>query len=531
MGLFISEIGSNLFVRHPSGLWYLLPLGIFSIMAGHFLYRKRRISHSLKEREPKPLYQKEDTPVDRVYKEIIRLVSEIFKPHTVALFRRDRDDLVLEEGVSQTPLFQRDKRLKMGEDMVGLVRKEKKPILIEDFFQDATTLGYYKEDLPIRCFLGVPIILGGETEWVLVIDSRERGVFTEKEKKSLVSLSHMFGLVLDLLRYRSEKEEEISHLSKLSKLSSKLLTEIKKEKVIESTFNVMDKIFKPEKVCFASVDESSQRGDIDYCRGEDEIEKGFSFSLDEGIVGWIARNKSPFIEGDLSKKRLYRFSKVEPKSESQSFLGAPVREKEFIIGVLWIERREPNAFKRNDVEILCSIADTLALALIRARLYEEIQDMADRDGLLTSLYNRRKFKEILADRLQEEKELVLIIFDIDHFKSINDDYGHDYGDEVLKGIAQVLLSFREGIAARYGGEEFAFILPGYSKEEGIEIAERIRSRVKGLSFTDKKISVTLSAGLSHFPLDARERDKIITKADNALLTAKREGRDKLVVSS
>ncbi len=523
-------MGSNLFTHHSSGLWHLLPLGIFSVMAGHLLSRKRetefRVEYSLKERS----YQKEDTPVNRVYKEMIRLVNGIFKPHTVALFRRDKDGLVLEEGISQTPLFQRERRLRIGEGVVGLVGKEKKPILIEDFFQDATTLGYYKEDLPIRCFLGVPIVLREEVEWILVMDSRERGVFTQREKESLASLSHMFGLVLNLLNYRSEKEEEISRLSKLSKLSSELLGEIKMERVIESTFNVVDKIFEPDRVFFASVDESSRMGYIDYCKGGKGEEKGFSFSLDEGIVGWIARNRSSFIEGNLLKKRLYRFSKVEPKSESQSFLGAPVGEKEFIIGVLWIERREPNAFKKGDEEILCSIADTLALALIRARLYEEIQNMADRDGL-TSLYNRRKFEEIIDKKLQEEKELVLMIFDIDHFKLINDEYGHTRGDEVLKGTAQVLLSFREGIAARYGGEEFAFILPGYSKEEGIEVAERIRARVKEIPFTDKKINITLSVGLSHFPMDAKRRDDIIRKADKALLSAKRKGRDRLEVYS
>jgi len=170
------------------------------------------------------------------------------------------------------------------------------------------------------------------------------------------------------------------------------------------------------------------------------------------------------------------------------------------------------------------------LALIRARLYEEIRSMADRDGL-TSLYNRRKFEEILDEKLREGRELVLMIFDIDNFKYINDEYGHTHGDEVLKGIAQTLLSFKEGIAVRYGGEEFAFILPGYSKEEGIGMAERIRSRVNGLSLTDKKISVTLSAGLSHFPLDGRKKDDIIRKADRALLKAKRGGRNRLVVSS
>lgn len=540
IGLIFSEIGSHIFTHHSSGLWHLLPLGVFSIVSSYILYQEKGVrkklesqteSYSVKEKaiellSPKRRY----TTPDRPYQEIIRLVNKVFKPHTTALFLRDKEDLVLLEGFSSTPLFQPHKRLKIGEGIIGLIAKEKRAILIGDFFQDATTLGYYTKDLPIRCFLGVPIILEEKVEGVLVMDSRERETFTEKEKEALISISHTLGLLLDSIRSYLVKEREASRLSTISDLSSDLLRVSNTGEVFKYAFKKIEKVLKPERIYFASVDESSQRGCIEYSWGEDKTETGFSFFLDEGQVGWIARNKGSFREGNLSKKELYRFSKDEPKTKNQSFLGVPVMEKkDCIIGALWVEKRESDAFTEEDENILKRIADTLGIGLTRAQLYEKIQDMADRDSL-TFLYNHRKFQEILGEKIQKKRNLVLMILDIDHFKSINDEFTHPRGDRVLKEIAQVLSSFKEGIAARYGGEEFAFILPGYSKEKGIEMAERICSKVKSLlfHFEGKEVKITLSVGLSCFPLDAEKKDALIKKADNALYHAKREGRDRIV---
>jgi diguanylate cyclase (GGDEF)-like protein len=118
--------------------------------------------------------------------------------------------------------------------------------------------------------------------------------------------------------------------------------------------------------------------------------------------------------------------------------------------------------------------------------------------------------------------------DVDEFKKYNDAFGHPAGDEVLKRVANILLSCTRAVdcTARYGGEEFAVLLTGTSGEEALEVAERIRSRVAEAEFPERKI--TLSIGMAEFPQDGFTADVVISNADEALYEAKRGGRNRVV---
>ena len=122
--------------------------------------------------------------------------------------------------------------------------------------------------------------------------------------------------------------------------------------------------------------------------------------------------------------------------------------------------------------------------------------------------------------------------DIDHFKSINDTYGHPFGDQILKKLAEIMLDTVRVVdmAARYGGEEFVLILENSEVNGGLQIAERIRSRLAGLKlfYKDQPVTVTISFGLAVFPDDGAEKSTLITKADQALYAAKRRGRNRVL---
>lgn len=169
------------------------------------------------------------------------------------------------------------------------------------------------------------------------------------------------------------------------------------------------------------------------------------------------------------------------------------------------------------------------------RATDHFRELSNTDPL-TNLYNRRFLAEILESELQRAKRLhtfvSLLIVDIDHFKKVNDIYGHQMGDRVLVSVAE---SLREGlrtydIASRYGGEEFVLVLPGTPLTGGLEVAERLRKAVRSLKFPVPmdKVVITVSVGVAMFPTELIDGfDSLFNRADEALYRAKQSGRNRV----
>jgi diguanylate cyclase (GGDEF)-like protein len=168
-------------------------------------------------------------------------------------------------------------------------------------------------------------------------------------------------------------------------------------------------------------------------------------------------------------------------------------------------------------------------------MYARMETMATTDGL-TGLVNHRTFQERLSEMLARAERSsghhALILTDIDHFKKVNDTYGHPVGDQVLKGVAQVVRDCvrKVDLAARYGGEEFAIVLESTDREGAKLLAERIRQEVQKQVFSSEKgnFSVTLSLGIAVYPEDGNEKPVLIHNADQSLYHAKHGGRNRAV---
>jgi diguanylate cyclase (GGDEF)-like protein len=174
-----------------------------------------------------------------------------------------------------------------------------------------------------------------------------------------------------------------------------------------------------------------------------------------------------------------------------------------------------------------------SLALRHRALLDEVELLATRDHL-TGLANRRLLEETLALEVprsaRAERPVSLLVFDVDHFKDVNDELGHPAGDAVLRTVADALARRTKAsdLAARLGGDEFAVVLPDCSASDAVRVAERVRA---AFVHAAEPLTVTLSAGVATIPDHASVADELVAAADSALYAAKRAGRDQTMVAA
>ena len=213
----------------------------------------------------------------------------------------------------------------------------------------------------------------------------------------------------------------------------------------------------------------------------------------------------------------------------------PLRGADGVIGALVMESEFPIQITPTDAKNLRLLGVMAAHALETVWEIEEINRRA-RTDVLTGLANRQVFEERLSRIVMETNRFggscTLVIVDIDRFKHVNDTYGHQIGDEILRRVADALQQEIRTVdlCARYGGEEMALLLPQTDLAGGCQLAERLRVGVGGRPFVvgGRDIAVTISLGLATYPEGARNRDELFSAADRALYEAKRGGRNMFV---
>ncbi|MCC6747394.1 MAG: GGDEF domain-containing protein [Deltaproteobacteria bacterium] len=184
----------------------------------------------------------------------------------------------------------------------------------------------------------------------------------------------------------------------------------------------------------------------------------------------------------------------------------------------------------DDLRRLHAMGNLAALAIDRGRLHAQTVAMAEVDGL-TGVYNRRHYQEELRRALRASgggrQPMSIVVFDLDHFKRYNDEAGHLVGDELLKDVARLLTEGvrQSDVVARYGGEEFVVLLKDTSGEAAVQVAEKLRQRVKAAALAGGRVSgLTLSAGVATAQAEDTP-DELFDRADRALYRAKQAGRD------
>jgi diguanylate cyclase (GGDEF)-like protein len=225
---------------------------------------------------------------------------------------------------------------------------------------------------------------------------------------------------------------------------------------------------------------------------------------------------------------------------AESVIVLPVKRNKRVTGIFLIMNQLKNAFHPSEVDVSKVLHNYYQVALENARYIEQMEEKAEID-YLTQLPNYRGLERMLADFYSKKEETSsLIVVDLDHFKIVNDEYGHEAGNELLVQVAKLFEQTIQGFGkvARFGGEEFVFFLPEKSKEEAMRFAEVIRQALEKSQITvtnyisDERESITIkitgSFGVANYPEDVLDVKDLMTTADHAMYTgAKRKGRNKV----
>jgi diguanylate cyclase (GGDEF)-like protein len=261
----------------------------------------------------------------------------------------------------------------------------------------------------------------------------------------------------------------------------------------------------------------------DYAR---EVKK---IPLGQGASGQVARTGESLIISDYSRYPQALLSSQE-KAHIQSMAVFPLKIQERVIGIFSIADQEPRAFPPDKVDFFQQLAPILAGAINNARTYQETQhlnqalvELSRMDGL-TGAFNRRYLEERLSEEINRCRRhggyLGLMMIDVDHFKQINDTFGHGVGDEVLKEVADLIQKSCRNIdiVGRYGGDEFLVILIETTEPEALKIAERIQQKAREVTIPPHKPQLGLSIGVASQNSDY---EGILKIADDRMYAQKR----------
>ena len=321
---------------------------------------------------------------------------------------------------------------------------------------------------------------------------------------NLIVLVLFSALLLSSLKKRLERSIiNTPDFNRIKDRSDNLFAENKKLKTVNHNLeNTLDSII-------ALYDITGQ-----ICKSLD-ADKVFSNFRDE-VNKYIRVSDLRFLKGEKADLSLYKDCTIIPLNIQEELIGYLVAD----------------GLREEDKERFHILSQQFLLGIKRAVLYKSVQELAITDSL-TNVFNRRYYLERFKEEIERSRKFnykfSCLMIDIDYFKDFNDRYGHVVGDAILRELSRTIQeNIRQiDLICRYGGEEFSIILSETDKDAAQLAAERIRLAIedKHIRVYDEELKITVSIGISTYPYDGKEIERLIDKADSALYQAKQRGRN------
>lgn len=407
-------------------------------------------------------------------------------------------------------------------------------LLIDDIKTSPFVSRRIAELFPTVSMLAIPMIAGEKKLGAVLLGSTQSRRFTQEEVIISEQATNLVALAVAKLQAVEQARRRAEEAETLRKAGAAVVETLD---LYEATTRILQQLAHVLPYDSASV-QLLRDGELEIIGGEGFKAPvvGIRFPVPGNNPNTVViQTRKPYILHEAHKH--FPAFNQPPHDHIRSWLGVPLTVRDQLIGLLAIDSVEPFHFTNANIELVSAFADQVAVAIENARLFDETQRLAITDSL-TGLFNRRHFLDIARiefDRARRYKYYVsAIIFDIDHFKNINDTYGHAAGDAVLCAIGKLCREkLREADPlGRYGGEEFVGLFIETDVKTALKVAERLRSAVEKtiIPFGDHNLRVTVSIGIAEQSPNTPDLESLLARADQAMYIAKHKGRNRVAVS-
>lgn len=474
------------------------------------------------------------TSVDSLIEHATLDIGTVLYPDSFGIMLMDEDEGILLIHPSYRGIREslQGQALPRGQGVPYRVVTTGQPCRVPDVTVDPS---YRQLTVGMQSELCVPMKVGDRVIGVINAESRRRVAFKQSDERLMMTFAGQLATAIEKIRLVEAEHRWVEALEALRTTMTNISAELESEKLLQT-------------IVERAVDLVGATGGHLGLRqaNDDEIEivvshnmgresVGKRFTLGEGVIGQVAKTCVPLIVPDYQtwEGRSNEFA----ASPSHGVLAAPLLAGRHLVGVISISDVDPTRrFTGSDLRLLNMFAQQAAIAVENARLFREIQHLAITDPL-TGLFNRRYFFDLAQREIDRAgrygRQLAVLMVDLDHFKEVNDLYGHAAGDEVLRKVGNRLAEAlrKTDILGRYGGEEFAVVLPETARAGAKLVAEKLRECIhdRSIATPHALITMTASVGIGFHDERCAGLDELMDRADRALYEAKRTGRDRVCV--
>jgi len=387
----------------------------------------------------------------------------------------------------------------------------------------------------------VPLFASGEIVGRLVI----KGAWEEEPNKTaqefLRLVSVYAGSIIANTRLYDALQRRLDELTTLFQVGKALSSTLELDRVLKIIVEGVANLTGVRSCSIMLLDHAGEKLKIRMAKGlPEEVVKTAVRKLGEGISGRVAQTGKPIYlrntreaEGvDLCNSTRYK---------SPSLICVPLKSRSRVIGVLNANDKRSGDFVPEDLNLITLFANQAAVAIDNAAMHDRLWRTSVTDGLTKTYvhtYFEKQLQRKVETALSTKEKLALIMLDLDHFKDVNDQFGHQVGDDVLRQVARLLRRAvrSNDLVARYGGEEFVLILSDVPARIAMAVTKRLHGAVRKCRFSvvkegvEGETSVTASFGLAMLPYDTVDAKDIVKKADEFLYQSKDSGRDRITCS-
>jgi diguanylate cyclase (GGDEF)-like protein len=446
--------------------------------------------------------------LDEVLNQVLEIVRDYFhlQSGSIMLLDESTQELMVRAHFGD-PLLPDDASVPFGKGIAGTAAKARRPIYSPDVARDPRYLSHF---VSTRSELAIPLMVRDEVVGVLDCHS-DRTEFFDNETVDLLTLfATQASIGLQNAKLYSMLQRRAAQLEAINAIAKRTTVELDLKELLDRLCTQLPQSFPVDHVSI------------------------FLRDADGDLILRAQQGTLPIAikEGDvLPEGRAYTAA-----GNGREEVCLPLVSFGENLGLLVCVTTQGTAFLPNDTQALESVADILATATQNARYVDRVRQLAYRDGL-TGVFNRRYFESRLIEEITRAARygggVSVLMIDLDHFKKINDDFGHMLGDDVLRTVSTLFLrNLRKvDVVCRYGGEEFAVVLPATQGGSAAMVAEKLRRSVASAQYAGVSFPVTVSIGVAEFPANGITRDDIVRAADAALYLAKEAGRNRVSLAA